>query len=115
MRPGDMLMIGYGRVGYEDPTLVDQCYLCGGAAKAWPYTDGPEGHPPMAHGAALINKETTVPLCEMCFGAPDRDMQMPRKVMGSPDMDVQEGGAASAEHIIEVADAIREREQASSH
>jgi hypothetical protein len=112
---GDTLHIDYGRVVYVDPTVVDQCFLCGGPAKAWPWLDGPEGAPAMTHSFARINNEITLPLCEACFNSKERGNQVARKVMRSPDMVIQEGGEASPEHVREIADTLKERERSSKH
>ena len=115
----DVLTVNYGRLTYVDPTVVDPCFLCGGPAKGWPHPDAPEHWPleqrTCAHGFAYINDEVSLPLCEACFNAEGRDNQVARKVMGSPDMVIQEGGEASLEHVREIAGALKERKHSSEH
>jgi hypothetical protein len=108
---GDVLTTDYGRVVYVDQTVIDRCFLCDGPAKSWPH----EGA--QAHGVVRVNGETFLSLCERCFNSNnnDRDNQLARKIMGSPDMVIHEGGKASTEHIREIAGALKERERSSKH
>jgi hypothetical protein len=83
--------------GHLDPRnrnygLPVNCYVCGAAHKAF--------------GLARIQGQSTidVPLCEACLESDERGNDVIRKYLNAPDLKINEGGEATTEQLIAMAD-----------
>jgi hypothetical protein len=77
---------------------VLQCFVC--------------GEPAAAYGCININGSEPRRICKACFNDPDTIVP---KLLGVPDMVVEDGGKASPEEIREIADAMLEMEHSTVH
>jgi hypothetical protein len=105
LKVGDIVDGSVGRCLMNGETMP-HCWLCHGPAPDWPWPGGPVK---LGYGFARINGGQPMPLCEACFNEyPEVSNRIARKVMG--DMQIHECGEASAEHILEVAAALAEKD-----
>jgi hypothetical protein len=90
--------VAFGRGTLRKWSEVPQCYVCDQPAPAWPWPDGPVA---MACGAALINDDGPVPLCEACFVAGRTTVNsIVRKFLNAPDLEIADGGHVSTTRVI---------------
>jgi hypothetical protein len=91
----NVTFVDYGHLSERDQNygLPVECYVC--------------GFPHHALGLARItdSQETIhVPLCEPCLGSDDRANTVIRKFLNAPDLEISEGGEATTEQVLAVAD-----------
>jgi hypothetical protein len=99
---GSVINVSIGRIITKDDGALT-CYACGRSA-----TDSPCGDGNALYGAAIINDERPVPVCEGCF-ASENSAGVVRKYWNAPDLKFSEGGAVnSLEEVHQIADALRE-------
>ena len=100
------VVTGRARITSPDGEDVFECYACEGPASAWPWLGGPV---PEAHGIALLNEKTMVPLCEACLLCGDQD-GIARRYFGNPDLKITKSGKTlSSEEfsaLVESGDAV---------
>jgi len=90
-----VIFISWGHLLERDPSygLQAECYVC--------------ATPHRAHGLARIEhgKSTTnVLLCEECLASDGRNNAVLRKYSNLPDLEIREGGKATTEQVIAVAE-----------
>jgi hypothetical protein len=118
-----VVSIKRGRLAH-DPTLIGECFICDGPAKAWachpskithihPTWTPDKSAPLLAHGYALLNDNPPLILCEGCFNSEEYGDRIMRKVV--PGAVIQDCGEATPERVEEIADALNERERSTSH
>ncbi|MFY9881462.1 MAG: hypothetical protein WAK39_19010 [Pseudolabrys sp.] len=89
------IFIDYGQLLERDPNYGTpvECYVCATPHKAF--------------GLARIraNSDTTdVSLCEPCLASGDRGNVVARKFLNAPDLEISEGGEATTEQVLAVAE-----------
>jgi hypothetical protein len=97
---GETIFIDYGCLLERDQNygLPVECYVCATAHKA--------------SGIARIDDKqstTIVPLCEACLACRGNDVA--RKYLNAPDLEISEGGEATTEQVL----AMAERRHATEH
>jgi hypothetical protein len=92
---GKLTTIHYGHISERDPNYGSpvNCYVC--------------DLPHKALGIARIEtKKNTilVPLCEPCLNSADENDAVIRQFLNSPELNIKEGGEATPEQLIALAD-----------
>ena len=115
-KDGFVVNISLGRwLMAADSEAKVECFACGNEAKDWNWPGGPAL---LGYGLAEIqegDRSEQVPICESCFSSDDPTSALVRKWLNAPDLEISEGGEATAEHVANIASAMSEKDDATKH
>ena len=111
IRPGLIINIKIGRLTFQPPTEQVACGACCHQEKLYGMAEITE-IPTNQRTCKLI---AILPLCEACFYADQTERVLIRKIWKGTDIEIQNWGRASIEHILQFAAAVSEKHGAKEH
>jgi hypothetical protein len=106
--PGLVVNINFGRLLPPAPAEAIECGACG--KQVVPY-----GIAEIQGNQCKCTPCAVLPLCETCFCTDPTSDVLIQKIWKAPDLEIQDGGEASMQHILEISAALSERHDATEH